>query len=109
MSPKLQGAPSDLLGALCAGYVRAPTVLGDPARPEPKDPFAQVAFQLTLGTPGAGGPDAPEFVDETLIVQGGGPDAPEGLYCKLVPRLPDDVWMIVPRGLLEPLFRLVQE
>jgi hypothetical protein len=102
-SPRLQSAPAELLGSLCAGYVRAATVLSDPSRPEPRDPFAKIAFQLTLGTP-----DGDRIVDETLTVQGSGPDAPEGLYCKLTPRLPDDVWMIVPRGVLEPLFRLAQ-
>ena len=97
MVPKLQSAAGELLGQPCSGYVRARSVLGKPGA---VDPFATTLLELTLETY-EGGP-------ETLVVSGA-PDrdqSPDGVYCKLVPRLPDDVWMIVPRSLFGRLIEL---
>jgi hypothetical protein len=93
----LQSAVSGLWNQYCAGYVRAKTVL---SKPGAADPFAKIAFELTLTT--AEG-------TETLTVSGAPPSeqAPEGIYCKLTPRLPDDVWMVVERPTLEPFFRML--
>jgi hypothetical protein len=104
MEPLLTSATTELFGRQCNGYVRAATVL---AAPGAQDPFAVApALVLTLGTR-----DGADESLETLIVSGA-PDSSQpadgGIYCKLLPRLPDDVWIIVPRPALEPLLRLFE-
>jgi len=98
----LTSAASEVIGAVCAAYVRAGSAL---AVPGASDPFATVAFELTLGTH-----DGERAREETLVVSGAPPDAqpPDGIYCRMRGRLPDDVWMIVPRAPLDALFRLRQ-
>lgn len=90
----LTSATEELLDKPCVRYVRAAAAL---AAADSVDPFRTVAFELLLDT-----------VDrsERLVVSGGA-EAPEGgLYCKLLPRLPNDVWMVVPRPVVERLLRL---
>ncbi len=92
--PDLTSATEELLGKPCVRYVRASEVM---ATKDAVDPFRTLAFELWLDT-----------VDrsERLLVSSGA-EAPEGgLYCKLSPRLPDDVWMVMPRAALERLLRL---
>jgi hypothetical protein len=93
----LESAANAFLGKSCVAYVRRRTVLADPSA---SDPFGTVAFELTLRSA--------EGVKETLVVSGASPAAqsPDGIYCRLRPRLPDDVWMVVPRPDLEELLRV---
>lgn len=96
---RLQSEPAALYGELATGYVRAAEV----AAAGGADPFAQPALSLTLtllDETGAG------TFEETLVVGG---EVEGGLCCKLLPRLPEDVWIVIPRVLLDPLLRLARE
>jgi len=87
MVPKLTPAAAALYGAACESYVRLKEV--------PGDPFAHPDFKLTLTT---------KEGSETLTVGAGGTDV---FYCRLSPRLPDDVVMVVRRALLQSLLDLI--
>ncbi|HET6163636.1 MAG TPA: DUF4340 domain-containing protein [Planctomycetota bacterium] len=89
MVPKLTPAAAALYGAACESYVKLKDV--------PGDPFAHPDFRLTLTTKEGA---------ETLTVGSGGTDV---FYCRLSPRLPDDVVMVVHRAQLQSLFDLIRE
>jgi hypothetical protein len=72
--------------------VRASVLLKD----VPGDPFTHPDFKLTLTTKEGA---------ETLTVGAGGTDV---FYCRLSPRLPDDVVMVVRRALLQNLIDLIR-
>ncbi len=99
LAPDLTSAAAELYGRGCAGYVRAKEVM---AAAGGVDPFATVALELVLATA--------DGREERLVVSGAAPSdqSPDGLYCRLLPRLPEDVWIVVPRPLLERLLRLVE-
>jgi hypothetical protein len=84
---KLTSAANGLFGAPCKGYVRQKDV--------PGEPFAKEILRLTLTT---------KEGEETLIVGSAGDD---GFYCRLTPRQPDDVLMVIPREKLQELFALI--
>jgi glucose-6-phosphate 1-dehydrogenase len=88
MVPKLTPAAAALYGAACESYV--------PLKDVPGDPFTHPAFKLTLTTKEGA---------ETLTVGAGGTDV---FYCRLSPRLPDDVVMVVRRALLQNLIDLTR-
>jgi hypothetical protein len=93
-SNELQGATGELLGAVAAGYARGKSVL---AQSDAKDPFAAPQLELTLVT--ADG-------EESWVVGSDAAAAPAGLYCKVRGRLPDDVWVVVPRAAAQKLIEL---
>jgi hypothetical protein len=86
---KLPPAAAALFGFPCEYYVRPKNV--------PGDPFAQPpVLRLTLTTKDGA---------ETLVV---GAEGGDGFYCRLSPRLPDDVLLVVKRSALEELLRLIR-
>ncbi|MSR48129.1 MAG: DUF4340 domain-containing protein [Planctomycetes bacterium] len=93
-----------VIGAACLRYARRATVLAElegadreGADRSRHDPFAKIAFELIVNTPDR---------EARLIVGTGADTADGGLWCKLTPLLPDDVWMAVPRSTLERLLKL---
>lgn len=92
--PRLQSAAAELWDMPCTRYVRRAEVLGAQGA---ADPFATVACELTLTA----------LDDEVKLIVSGGDEAPEGgLYCRLEPRLPADLWLVIPRATLQSLLRL---
>jgi hypothetical protein len=85
--PKLTAAASELLGAPALRYVRLKDV--------PGEPFAKEVLRLTIGTKDG---------EETLIVGGAGDTE---FYCRMTPRLHDDVLMVIPRTTLQRLLDLL--
>jgi len=86
--PTLTAAAGTLFGTPCNGYVHAKSVAGDP--------FAKETLRLVVGT---------QEGEETLIV---GSEESNVFYCRVTPRQPDDVLMLLPREKLEELLRLIR-
>jgi hypothetical protein len=97
MVPTLTGEAAQVVGKPCLRYVRRARAQ---AETKEADPFRKVAFELIVDTPDR----------QQRLVVGGSADSPDGgLYCKLTPALPDDVWLVVPRVTLERLLRLAPQ
>ena len=94
MVPTVTSEAAQVVGKPCLRYVRRAVALGETKE---ADPFRTVAFELIANTSDR----------EARLVVGGSADSPDGgLYCRLTPALPDDVWIVVPRVTLERLLRL---
>jgi len=94
MVPRLTSEATQVVGKPCLRYVRRAAAL---AETKAADPFKTVAFELIVNTSDR---------EQRLIVGGSGDSPDGGVYCRLVPALPDDVWLVVPRVTLERLLRL---